>query len=135
MTRDANNDVSVRTKFFLESLSEGDADKFGPYLSIFESSCILSSFDEALMVIPFDVEDEALLHGLRKIHGFIRQTIVAKLGEKLLVNAVYKNDGSSKESASVLINRITADPTESGNGGFPSSPPMINVNFVKGSSK
>lgn len=124
-----DKEISHRGKYFLRTLEREDRKKFKPYVKSFELSCILSSLEESLMVIPFPVE-EKYLEEFQAIHNYIRQLIVARLGERMLFEAVYKDDKSGKESASVLIKRMTTDPTEEGNGGF-ALPPNINVNFVK----
>jgi len=121
-------DISHKGDYFLKSLEENERKELEPFIKNFELSCILSSFEEALLVIPFDVEKHNA--GLQAIHNYIRQLIIARLGEKMLFDAVYKTDKSSKDSASVLIKRMTKDPTEDNTGGFPTVP-EINVNFVK----
>ena len=121
-------DISHRGDRFLKSLDNEEREELKPFLKNFELSCILSSFEESLLVIPFDVEKHH--KGLQSIHNYIRQLIISKLGEKMLFNAVYKTDKSSEADAAVLIQRMTKDPTEKGNGGF-QLPPNININFVK----
>jgi len=118
--------ISHRSKFFLRSMERDARKKIKPYIKNFELSCILSSFEESLLVIPFETKEYEI--GLKTIYDYIRQLIIARLGEKMLFEAVYKDGKESKNAASVLVQRITDDPTEDGSGGF-DQVPEININF------
>jgi len=126
--RDKYKDISHRGDRFLKSLDDKEREELEPFVKNFELSCILSSFQESLLVIPFDVDKHHV--ELQSIHNYIRQLIISKLGEKMLYDAVYKTDKSSKESAEVLIKRMTKDPTENGKSGGFKLPPNINIHFV-----
>lgn len=129
MGKEKYKGLSHRGDYFLSTLEKKEKEKFEPFIKNFELSCILGSLEESLLVIPFPVK-ESLLPELQAIHNYIRQLIIARLGEKMLYDAVYKADKSGRESASTLIKRMTTDTTEEGNGGFPTVP-EIHVNFTK----
>jgi len=99
---------SMASEVFLKTLkNEKERKAFHPFMRDFELCCILSDFDEAILLIPFDIEKYK--DGLLKVHSYIRQKIIAKLSEKLLVNAVFKEDKESQDSINLLLKRISGD--------------------------
>ncbi len=96
--------TSKRIRVLLDTLEKEDARRLKPFIHDFERSCILSDFDEALKVLPFDVD--CIKEDLLIIFNHVRQRVVARLGERLLVDAVYNKGSSGSASASKIMEQI-----------------------------
>ena len=104
---------SQGSKFFLDSIEKKkEKDQFIPFLKNFEMCCILSDFDEAVLAIPFDTEEYK--EGLEKVYNYVRQIVLSKLSQKLLVTSYYKEDKASHDSISLLVSRLSKDPEVAG---------------------
>lgn len=97
------------TNKFINSI-EGDVlcDSFSKYMNAFELSCITSEFDQCLNVFDFEVPSE-FTDALQKIHGHIKQLVMARLGKKLLNKA----SGDNKESMQSIQMLVQMNASES----------------------
>ena len=106
--------VQYRIPGFLSPLAQslleelGDAGSFFEQpLKQFESACVVSTFEESLLVFPFKIEDE-LKPKLKRLHAYVRRVSIGQVAEELLHKAsTDKKD--SLEAARLLIDIINSE--------------------------
>jgi len=82
----------------------------------FEFSCIISDFESSLKVFDFELDNE-LKEGLQTIHNVIKQTVMSKLGLRLLEKTT--SDKGDMQSIQMLVQLNSNDET-AGKVGFAS---------------
>lgn len=99
--------MSRGSKLFIESLpNKKEKEIFSPFMRDFEMSSVLGEFKDAMLMFPFDV-DEKYTEQLERIYNYVRQVVLSKLSQKMLVSSYYKNDKNSQESIGALVERLS----------------------------
>lgn len=86
---------------FLDELSTDERFMYEQPLKHFESVCIVSTFEDALLVFPFVVNEESA-NKLKRIHSYVRQLSIGQLAEELLYKASMDKKDSMEASRLLL---------------------------------
>jgi uncharacterized protein YktA (UPF0223 family) len=96
---------STGSKYFIDSIkNKKEKEKLAPFLKNFEMSSVLSEFNDAILAFPFDVEEHK--EDLERLYKYVRQVVLSKLSQKLLVSSYYKEEKESTDAISMLVDRL-----------------------------
>lgn len=99
--------MSRGSRYFIDSLKDKkDKDKFSPFMRSFELSSVMGDFTNAMLAFPFALEEKEE-EDLERVYNYVRQVVLSKLSQKLLVTSYYKEEKNSHEAITTLINKIT----------------------------
>ncbi len=93
---------ALLSQWFGENINKASKDKWLAYFPIFESSCIVSSFETALLSFPFDIPEECV-EDLERVYNHIRSTVLGEIGENVRNVSGKANDKNSANSAKLLL--------------------------------